>query len=381
MIQITYIVIKLIELFIFFVVGKDISKLKDDKSYWKTALPAIITFALVDGLRYLRMTDYEGNLWRYGLTNENFYQDSDALFSFAMYFCKITGIGFTGFMIIQAGFLMFALLVLLKRYKECAMYALPILLPIIYMNENLTRWFTAISFLIISYNYYIDKNNIKAGIFTLCAILTHFAIVLIIPFFLLHSFFNKKAIPPYISIPIYILILLFGNISSFKIIPIIANLILDTGIIPNTSTLAGHLRMTEALIAGEYLKMGIIQTSLFGKIIDIIKYVPVIFFGAKIATAKNSVSFYNFVIIGLILSPIFSQVELLGRYSSLLVMFMYIIAALYFNEAFKKKGFEYIIAAISLFLFIYPQISLTLFRGGGEDQMLFIWDSIKSFIP
>lgn len=380
MIQITYIVIKLIELFIFFVVGKDISKLKDDKSYWKTALPAIITFALVDGLRYMRMTDYEGNLWRYELTNADFYQNSDILFSTAMYFCKITDIGFTGFMIIQAAFLIFALFVLLKRYKECAMYALPILLPIIYMNENFTRWFAAISFIIIGYTYLIDKKYIKASIFMLCAALTHYAIILVFPFLILHSFFNKKTISPYISVPIFIIISLFGNISTFTIIPTIANLILDIGLISPSSSLATHLRMTEALIAGEYLKMGIVQTSMLGKFIDLIKYIPIMFFGAKIATEKNAVSFYNFVIIGLLLTPIFSQVELLGRYSSFLTMFIYIIAALYFNDAFKKKGIEYIIAIISLFLFIYPQISLTLFRGR-EDQMMFIWDSIENFIP
>ena len=374
MIKITYIVIKLIEFFIFFVVGKEISKLKDDKSYWSTALPAIITFALVDGLRYMRMTDYEGNLWRYGLTDANFYQDSDILYSFAMYFCKITGIGFTGFMILQAAFLIFAIFVLLKRYKECAIYALPIVLPLICMNENFTRWFAAISFIFISYNNFIDKKYYKAGLYTICAALTHFAIILIIPLFLLHRIMDKKTIPLFISTPLLIFMTMFSNISSFGFIIIIANLILDTGIADGTS-LAGHLRMMEALLAGNYLQMGFIETSMGVKIINLIKYLPIVIFGAKIATEKKYIAFYNLAIIGIIFNPLLSQVELLSRYTLILVIFMFIVASMYFKEAFKKQGLEFYCALISLFLFIYPQISLIFFRGP-DNQILFIWDSL-----
>lgn len=158
MVKLIYILIKLTEVAVFIAVGKRLSNLKDDKKYWQTAMPAIITFALVDGLRYLRMGDYLGNLSLFTYLSSYFQEGIEPLYTFLMYSCKTAGIGLCGFLVIQSSILMIAIFMLLKRYRKYAVYSVPLILPLIILNEHFTRWFMAFSFIIISYVYMSEKS-------------------------------------------------------------------------------------------------------------------------------------------------------------------------------------------------------------------------------
>lgn len=376
MIKIVYILIKSLELLVFLLVGNRIAKTKNDREYWYAALPAIITFALVDGLRYGRMTDYWGYLRLYNFANTPFMEDLDPLFSLFLFVFKETHLGFSILLIVQSFLLIYACFIILKPYKIYAKYALPLLLPLLVMNENLTRWFMACSFLFIAFDLYNKKRYLATILFLIAAQTTHNAIFPLIPLILLYPLYDKIMIPRSIVLILFVFMTLFSDIRSASFIVNISDLLINSGILNEDTSMVGHLMHAQDLIQGEHLDLGIMQGALYLKIINLIKWIPIIWFGYKYAKDDKNNGIYNIVAISIILSPLLSQVELLGRYTMFMNIFSIIVAGSYYYKEFKRKrDFRYSVSLISLLLFMYPTLSLIFNRGAVED-MLFIWDAI-----
>lgn len=376
MIKFIYIFIKSFELLVFIFVGNRLKKTRDEREYWKIVLPAIVVFALADGLRYGRMIDYWGYLKLYDWNDSLFMEGLDPLFSAFIFIFKETGLGFTALMVIQSAFLIYACLVVLKPYRKYAQYALPLLLPLLVMNENLTRWFMACSFLFIAFNLYNEKRYLATIIFLIAAQTTHNAIFPLVLLIVLYPIYNKIIMPRSIVLILFIFMTLFSDIRSATFIVNISDLLINSGLLKEDTSMVGHLMHAQNLIHGEHLDLGIMQSALYLKIINLMKWIPIIWFGYIYAKDEKINGIYNIVAMSIILSPLLSQVELLSRYTMFMNIFSIIVAGSYYYKEFKRKrDFRYSISLISLLLFIYPTLSFIFNRGADED-MLFIWDAI-----
>lgn len=374
MIEFIYILIKLIELSVFIIVGYNLSKLKSDKKYWQTAMPAIIAFALVDGLRYGRDVDYWGYLNMYNFMDATYSEGTDVLFLYIMRFFKECGLGFTALMVFQAAVLAFACFLMLKPYRKYASFAVPLLLTLLIGNENLTRWFMSTSFIIMAINQYYNKKYINLSLLLLASVLTHNAILPIIGILITLPLLDKFIIPKEIITIIFLYITLFGEITAASFVVDISNYVLESGFLDDSSTMATHMGNTEELINGEYLEMGITKKSAIQKFVYILLWLPILWYGHEYAKEEKLNAIYNIIAVSVTIAPLLGQVELLGRYTTSMNILTPIIAGIYYYKEFKK-GFsiKFIIAMVSLFLFMYPTLGITFNRGTDKD-MLFIWD-------
>lgn len=376
MIKITYIVLKSIELIVFILVGNILSRTRNSKNYWKVALPAIFVFALVEGLRYGRMTDYLSYQGIYNSCNTLFMEGLDPLFSIFVFLSKEAGIGFPLFLVIQSALLIYACLAILEPYRKYAQYALPLFLPLLIMNENLTRWFMACSFLYLAFVKYRRRKYLLTALYLVAAQTTHNAVLPLIPLLLLYPLYDKIIVPRSVVLFLFIGMTLFSNITNATFIVTISDFLLNNGLISEEASMAGHLVHAEDLIQGEYLELGIKQKGLYEKIISLVIWLPIIWYGYVYANDDKMKGFYNIMALSIILSPLFSQVELLGRYNMFMNIFSVVIASVYYyKEIHRKRDVRFCLALVSLFLFMYPAISLIFMRGVNND-MLFIWDAL-----
>lgn len=376
MIKVVYIFIKLIEWLIFILVGERISRVKSDRAYWRATLPAIISFALVDGLRYGRMVDYWGYLRLFKNTNSLITEGIDPLFSTFMYLFKEGGLGFTSLMVVQSALLIYACFVILKPYRRYGKYAVPLLLPLLVMNENLTRWFMACSFLYIAFYSYVGKKYLSAVLYLVAAYATHNAIIPLIPLIILYPLYDKRLIPRSVVLVLLVFMTLFSDIGDAIFIVNISDWLLGSGLVDVETSMAGHLLHSQELIQGEHLEIGIMQSAFYQKLIYLLKWIPIIWFGYTYAKDEEFKGIYNITAISIILSPLLSQVELLGRYTMFMNIFSVVVAGVYYYKELKRnRGFRCYMALLSLLLFMYPTISL-IFNRGTDENMLFIWDAL-----
>lgn len=375
MIKFIYVFIKFFELLVFILVGKKISKTKSDREYWRIALLAIVAFALVDGLRYGRMIDYWGYWGLYNSANTLF-GNTDPLFSAFLYIFKETELGLSSVLIVQSAILIYACLLILKPYKIYAKYALPLLLPLLVMNENLSRWFMACSFLFMAFNQYNNKKYYATFLYFVAAQATHNAIFPLFPLILSYPLYNKIIIPRSIVLTLFVFMTFFSDIRSATFVVRISDWLLSAGLVNEDASMVNHLLHAQDLIQGEHLELGIMQRALYQKISNLLIWLPIIWYGYTYAKDEYINGIYNITAISLILSPLLSQVELLGRYTMFMNIFSVIVAACYyFNEFKRQRDFRFSISFISLLLFMYPTLSL-IFNRGADKDMLFIWDSM-----
>lgn len=401
MVRIVFIILKLVELLVFVIVGNRISRTKTSKGYWAIARFAIVLFAIIEGLRYNRMPDYMAYDFRFNHNNSLFEEGVDPLFSVICYTMNSIGLGFPIFLMLQCGLFMYSCFLILKPYRQYAKYSLPLLLPLIIMNEQFIRWYLAMGFFFISFYYYLliinkyrtleglklkrrlkllkKKHIILFVLFLLCTFWTHPAVAILVPFFFIIPILNKYSLPYYFTIPAYVFAVLFCNIQSMTVLIDMANLVLQNDMVDSSNNMYGHLSNVESLIEGEYLDMGISRYSMSQAIQKMLCYFPLMFFGFKYYK-KNKTgygqAFFWVFFIAAIVDPIASQVELLGRFTMTLKVLGFIGVGIVYNQMIpfyrKNKLYKYSLI-LSLFMFMYPIISYILTRPS-DLEMLFIWN-------
>lgn len=401
MVRSIFIILKLIELLVFVLVGRPISKIKTSSGYWKIASVAIVLFAIIEGLRYNRMPDYMAYDFRFNHNNSLFEEGVDPLFSVICYTMNSIGLGFPIFLILQCGLFMYSCFLILKPYRRYAKYTLPLLLPLIIMNEQFIRWYLSMAFFLISFYHYlrfihkyrtIDGSRLSKRIkrlkkkhfslfvlFLLFSFWTHPAVAILVPFFFLIPVINKFSLPYYITIPAYVFVVWFCNIQSMTILIDMANLVLQSNLMDSSNNMYGHLSNVESLIEGEYLDMGISRVSISQVIQKMLCYFPLMFFGSKFYKKNNpgyGQAFYWLFFIAAIADPIASQVELLGRFTMTLEVMGFIGVGIVYNQMisfYRKNKLYECMLILSLFMFMYPIISYILTRPS-DLEMLFIWN-------
>lgn len=174
-----YIILYLILCFCTIIFSRKLSRLKDEKSWFLCMLPYILIFSIIEGVRYLRGTDYLNYALRY-LYDEEFRINEFIWCTFrellhllhcsywtqyiVFAFCWITG-----------------MIYLIQKDKKYACYVMPIALVFALGSfENLIRQSFAFSFLFVAMSHLLDKKYKYAILFATIAIFIHNAALILV---------------------------------------------------------------------------------------------------------------------------------------------------------------------------------------------------------
>jgi hypothetical protein len=342
-------------------------------TYWKNSMIALIAYSLIEGLRYMRGTDYIlYKEWYEGLEKRELEPAFDLLNSVL----NFMGMPYTVAFFVYSFLTIFCAFVLLKQHKEIAFFAVPLVfLATIVQSENLIRQILAFSIILYSMTYLnnnsLNNNNwLKFGVIFLVAALTHYSSIILLPFIILFRYLNRPLANIYILCFIYLLTFLWkpeywGNYYVYF------NFLQDNNVY---ATYAEN--MEHWLSVGDY--MGI--SSLFYKIRLGIFNLGIIILGYRLALKYKQNNFnlyYNLFIIGAIFQNITTRIEILYRLDLYFYMFWFIVLAFICYDTFVNNSDKKIIRIICiclLFNSLYDYLIADFFNLNDINKMQFIWD-------
>ncbi len=181
--------------------------------YWAACITSIITYTLIEGLRYGRGVDYKHymRLYNNALNLSRYYDPSkiEPLFQFINKTFNIFDIPYPLVFCLYSFLLIYAGCYLLKQHRKIMLCGLPLFfLATIPQSENLVRQMMALSFILFSLNFFLTDKWLLSIIFFVLAFLTHTSAVIYLPFFLIFKYINN----PFGSI---VIILCFYIYASF----------------------------------------------------------------------------------------------------------------------------------------------------------------------
>lgn len=186
---------------ILFLSGLAISKSKN-KSITGYLWIAIVAFALIEGLRWMRGTDYENYLLTFttgeSIKDEPLYK----LFIHLIYHLKINP---TFVFVFLSGLFIGCVGVIFKNYKYAALWGLPLIyLMLGYQAENLVRQYMAISFMGLAYYNYCLNNTKWMLVCLVIAPLIHLSALFASVVFLIFTWKRIGLVKVWILVGVYL---------------------------------------------------------------------------------------------------------------------------------------------------------------------------------
>lgn len=164
---------------------------KDGTKFWNYAITPIVVYSLNFGLRWNRLYDYAH--YYQDLTGRLWDDYGDVLYLLWIDFFKFTGLPFWVAFIFYSVILIYGFLLIVKRFPETAVWALPLFLIIPNNVDNFVRMYFAMAFLLIGISQLIDGKEKRYFFWSLCAATTHYSSAFaIIVFYLLYRFVCPK---------------------------------------------------------------------------------------------------------------------------------------------------------------------------------------------
>ena len=191
--------------FILFLCGSAISKKRGVNTNFYFGV-AILSFALVEGLRWMRGTDYYDyySLVLNGTANARI---TEPVFCFFVDIIHYLQLNPTWFFVISSALLIGSYTPIFKKRPEAAILGIPLIYCCLGVQaENLVRQYLAIPFLILAYNYYCNDDRKKMLLCLAMAPLVHYSAILVVLIFVLMAYVKLPVGKPYIFAIIYIVL-------------------------------------------------------------------------------------------------------------------------------------------------------------------------------
>ena len=382
MIKTTYFLFKIIELIIFVIYGKKISKALSRSEYWKLSVVPILTFAIVEGLRFGRMVDWNLYYFRYQQLGVNMsYLDYEPLFEFICNFLYQIGVPYYGFIFLQCLFLAASIFVLLENFKFSCVWCVPLILVCTTPNEMFIRWYMAFGFILLSIHTFLNKKYVYTLIWLACSSLCHSGIVVIALMVFSLGCLKKYSLFPLISVVLLFLTTFTLSLSDVMFVSSITSYLSP---FMGDWTLGSYIDNASSILDGTWGGVGIMERSLIKNIGAFIAYAPVIFYGKDIMIKyKYGLVFYNLFVIGAIGSPLFT-VEIFDRIFSVCLFFFCVVGGIYYTQILSHRKsnsrFIVLVTLASLFFALIPHVWDAFNRP--IDMSLFIWDANgRNYLP
>lgn len=383
-IKIVFIILKLFEVIVFFVYGKLMSKAKNNLTYWKLAFVPMVSYTLIEGLRFGRKIDWNSYFPRYqnlGINTD--LEDYEPVFEFICHSLYNLGISYPIFILLQCSLVIFAVVLFLSNHKEYIKWALPISLIMISGNEMFIRFFMGFAFGIIGI-YFSDKENLNSKIkyfyaifFAILGGLNHLGAYIFLLLIIFKRYINKFVIPWQISVLLLFLTTFIMKPTDLLFITKFTDFLYVLG--GNEFHGAGYLGRTEELLSGEFGLVGYMNRSLQTGIRTFGYSVPIYIYGSKYLNKdKDECFYYNIFVIGSIVDPLFGTIEIFNRFSTCLLFMATITCSsvyMQFERKLIQSKMQYILIYISMVFLFYVLITDIFFRNG-DINMMFLWDAM-----
>jgi hypothetical protein len=371
-IKLDYIIIYLLFAAIVIISSKALSKTKSTKEYWYRSLPIIFSFTIIEGIRYLRGTDYLNYalLYKY---HGDYFQNEFIFISLQNFFYWLKLSYWQAFMVYSFIWIS-GLIYLLKEFRSYVNYILPSFLVLGLSGfECFIRQDVAWAVIFIFIYHLIRFNVIKATLFAIIPFFIHSSSVIFILILLL-IYLQKKLISPYITIPMYLLAVyiitpdFIGKISQLiSSLPIIKGSVVGF-YISNADHWFSADASYEGYMRGFFTKTG---STIFdiSTIILSYKYMKL--------TPKNNRTFtfiFNLTCFSAIFLQLFFTFEIPKRVFLTLYIFISFLVGYIMKQKLQYK-YEIIIRNIIIIYIITYFIKNILFA----PNQLFIWDAVNKY--
>ncbi|MBO5422778.1 MAG: EpsG family protein [Fibrobacteraceae bacterium] len=370
-----FLTLKLFEISLMFLCGKQMQSSKS--KYWHWGLVAVFSFACVEGLRFGRLIDWNVYYFRYVNIGENFLSESyEPVFKILCYAFYNMGFPYWLFIFCQCFFFFFCVVHFVKRYRNSAMFILPVAVIVSSNIEQFIRWYLSISFVLLSFSYCLDGKKIKTLLFMALGVFSHYGTVLFIPFLLLYKKMNGIKIPELFLVGAYCCFSFVLSLADLAFIGDFTNYLYMAGL--NDDKYGMYLLKTQTLMMGDG-RLGYFSQSLFFNIKRFLTFMPFILLGRNVMKNYNYGLFvYYLAALGIIITPVFTVVELFDRYANFFNFFSCIVAGVVYSKILlSKKSFrswKFFFCIISFALMLYTPFANIMSRTV-DESMLFIWDA------
>jgi len=364
---------------IFIFCGWGISyKNKDNHYFWYYGLLAILSWTLIEGLRYGRGPDYFHysdeliGKWDLGTDREPLYQLFVELYrSLGLHYCF-------AFML-YSWLLVTGFVLTVKQMKQYAWCLMPLFFLInMYNGENMIRQFIAIAFLFFAYNSYL-RGKWKPMVVYLCLIpFIHLSGLLAVGMFIGVYFFDpgKYLRSAVLLLGIYVAICVLWNVTGLYDF---AGTISDVGAQADDSYYTGYLEDSERWFTEDGARSIVGWGGEVSWMRDVARYALsglLIWFGFFTYRDDERLRIpYWFTYISILISAIGGEVEIIDRFAWWLKPFeCYMAAAVLCNNGINRywKG-----AVWGVFLVSYLYLNLITEIGQPRPSgFAFIWDVI-----
>ena len=381
-IRFIYILLHLLEIYLLYTAGKKMAKTSSDNAYWSASKLAFISYILVHGFRFGFEIDWNLYCERYMDATTMEWDKTEPIFNFVIYFLNTLGIPYFIFITLQVCFFLYAFLLIAKDFKPYLKYILPLTPLFVLLFDNYIRWYFAVTFLLLAINAYLHIENKKilwTALFFVCGVFVHNGIVPLAAIFVCFIFKNKF-LPSKFTIPVLFVSCYFLSISMMNFLSeyaiMIGLFLQSTGI---EVDLAKYLEKVDAITTDGLSDLTSVAVySIKVRTFLFLTNLPIILYGKRfLESIENGYFIYNIYVIGIILYPVFSTVEIFDRFACTMLIFQSIVAGVvYFNILQKsiKLRTTSVLCMISLACVFYPY-TRQLLSMKKEYRMMYIWDS------
>lgn len=323
--------------------GLQLSKTTDKSGYWKKALPMILVYSLIEGLRWGRGVDYPH--YCQDLIGQLYADYTEVLYLGWIKLFKVTGLPYWVAFVFYSALLIIAYLKLVKKFKHSAYLSIPLFYIITTLAaENLIRQYFAVPFVILCIDQLLERKWIVSFLFALCAINIHYSGIIPLFVVLVYAIYENPKVnkringictmkKPYILILVFIFTFFFWKSSYMDQI---AGYIYMFDVSSETQG-AGYVSDRWLTTNGIDGYTGHREISVIAKFLLLGTYLPAIYYGFFIKKENRKLGLiFLFSYIAIIFDNIRGDFELYGRLEQ---WFLYLSPILY-AEVYDnlKKG-------------------------------------------
>lgn len=356
-------------------------KIKNNNFLNLYVLLFVISFTLIEGLRFGRGIDYNIYYQSFQVFDSSNMQGSSAiLFDSLRLICKKCELPYQCIIIISSFLLAISGIKLLVQYPQILFLSLPWFYLVTFSAENLFRWYAGFSFILLGIPYLFKEKSYMYALF--CLLGVGFHLMMSVPALLFYIISKAKTalLSPLVAISIYVFLSLIWSSSSMKNIIAPVNYVLSFW--EHYNDVYGGSNLSAWLDGSHH---GLAESSIIRQLIELLKNSFLIVLGHKLLiyfNSKDFTYFYNCMLLGIISYPAFAPIELMDRFVQLFLFFQcivggYIIYCTYEVQQFKQYAIISVIIVVILAQGFYKR-----FTPSNKYYTYYVFNTpIKEFIP
>ena len=346
------------------------------RNYWKIAILPIIMFSVFYGLRFGRLVDYNVYAENYSEIGKNIlYNNYEFLFRNVVHYMYNFDIPYWIFILLCSVIYVVSLFCYFKHEdnKDSMLFILFLGFFCSGGIEQLVRWYLAFSFFLFSLYFIRKENYFCFTCFSASAFLFHMGFLLLVPVSFLFLV-NRSLISNKLSICMLIFSVFLGNTQY------LTQFVQYISFLSINEKATNWVEIIGSVLNGDFHE-GIRVASFYRQLMWVVMFSFPILLGDKLIEAgllKHGI--LNIYKIAVVVYPIFTQVEILDRYSQVLILisvpvvcgkaFMFL-----YRNTHLFNTVEFILGCLSLLSFLYTFFWNKLLEREEWYMLLFIWDA------